>query len=83
MTCKDCLHYAPCYRYGNIAGVVCHYFKPKADFFEIVQCENCKHGEVYVFSKSKDGKEDIAVYCNVKNKVTSLDGWCACGERRE
>lgn len=42
-TCKDCLHYEPCYDYGNIldqihGGVICDSFKPTADVVEV------KHG---------------------------------------
>ena len=82
MTCKDCLHYEPCSRYGNVAGIVCHYFKPKSDFFEIVRCENCENGEKYIVSRSKDGVEKEAVFCQVKSRFKGLDEWCRYGERK-
>ena len=39
-TCKDCLHYEPCYEYGNMldpihGGVKCDSFKNKADVVEV------------------------------------------------
>ena len=44
-TCKDCLHYEPCFEYGNIlnpihGGVTCDSFKSAADMVEV------KHGEL-------------------------------------
>jgi formylmethanofuran dehydrogenase subunit E len=53
----------------------------KADVVEVVRCGKCKHGEVSIMSKSKDGEEEMACYCNAKNKVTDLEYYCACGER--
>lgn len=43
-SCMECIHYEPCYEYGNIldpirGGVKCDSFKNKADFIEV------KHGE--------------------------------------
>ena len=40
MTCKDCIHYEPCFEYGNIldpihGGVICNSFKNKADYIEV------------------------------------------------
>lgn len=37
MTCKNCIHYEPCFEYGNIldpihGGVTCDSFKNKADY---------------------------------------------------
>ena len=54
---------------------------PTADFVEVVRCEKCKHGEVSIISKTTDGKERIACYCNVKNGVTDLNSYCPSGER--
>lgn len=54
-----------------------------ADVVEVVRCGKCKHGEVSVISKTKDGEETVACYCNAKNKVTDLDYYCPCGERRD
>lgn len=55
---------------------------PVADVEDVVRCKECKHGEVSIMSKSKDGEEEIACYCNAKNKVTDVEYYCACGERR-
>ena len=84
MTCKDCIHYGICtfHLTGN-EWSKCFHFKNKADVVEVVRCGKCKHGEVSILSKSKDGKEEIACYCNAKNKVTDLEYYCACGERRD
>ena len=88
MTCKDCLHCEPCFRYGNVldplhGGVVCDYFKPKSDFFEIVRCENCENGEKYIISRSKNGVEKEAILCKVKSRFKGLDEWCRYGERKD
>ena len=56
---------------------------PTADVVEVVRCGKCKHGEVSIMPKSKDGEEEIACYCNAKNKVTDLEYYCAYGERRD
>lgn len=55
---------------------------PTADVVEVVRCGKCKHGEVSIISKTKDGEETIACYCKAKNRVTDLEYYCACGERR-
>ena len=55
--------------------------KPTADVVEVVRCEKCKHGEVSIISKTIDGKERKACYCNLRNGVTNLDYYCANGER--
>ena len=54
---------------------------PAEDVVEVVRCEKCKHGEVSIISRTIDGKERKACYCNLKNGVTSLDYYCANGER--
>lgn len=45
MTCKDCVHYEPCFEYGNIldpliGGVKCDSFKSKADYVEVEKVAN-------------------------------------------
>lgn len=49
---------------------------------EVVRCEKCKHGEVSIHRMSIDGEEEIGCYCELKGKVTDIDGFCSCGERR-
>jgi hypothetical protein len=96
MTCKDCIGYKFCSRgrngqtnfYGkdvacNNVDILCNDFKNKADFVEVVRCRKCKHGDVATISKSKDGEETIACYCKLKGRVTDVDSYCPCGERRD
>lgn len=54
-----------------------------ADVVKVVRCGKCKYGDVGVFSKTKDGQEDIACYCNLKKKVTDIDWYCPNGEGRD
>ena len=91
--CEKCIHYELCKSRMECApddtfsffpyNEDCPHFKNKADYVEVVRCGKCKHGEVSIMSKSKDGEEEIACYCNAKNKVTDLEYYCACGERRD
>ena len=60
----------------------CNDFKNKADFVEVVRCEKCKYGDVSTISKAKDGQEEIACYCTLKNRVTDLDSYCPSGKRK-
>ncbi len=57
--------------------------QPTADVVEVVRCEKCKYGDVSTISKTKDGQEDIACYCNLKKVVTDVDGYCSSGEQRQ
>ena len=61
----------------------CGNFKNKADFVEVVRCEKCKHGDVSIIGKSKDGEETVACYCNLEGKVCSLEWYCPNGERKD
>ena len=88
MTCKDdCIHYNVCNYHIDeetpFEVTECNDFKNKADFVEVVRCQKCKHGEVAVFSKTVDGEERKACYCNIKSKVTDVDWYCPSGERRD
>lgn len=47
-TCKECLHFEPCWEYGNIldpihGGMICDSFKPAADVVKVVRCKDCEH----------------------------------------
>lgn len=69
---------------GNLFGAVAIVREiEKADVVEVVRCEKCKYGEVAVFSRTIDGEERKACYCNLENKVTSVDWYCPSGERRD
>ena len=87
MTCKDCVHVNVCLAV-HIGGELqehaekCKSFKNKADFVEVVRCSECRFGDVSIISKTKDGEEDLACYCNLKKAVTDVDSFCGCGERK-
>jgi hypothetical protein len=90
MTCKDCIHDGVCYLQEvtndideQLREFGCEDFKNKADFFEIVRCENCKHGDKFIVSKDINGVEKEAVYCLAKNAFTSCNSWCDLGERKD
>lgn len=57
--------------------------QPTADVVEVIRCEKCKHGNVSTISKTKDGQEKIACYCNLKKMVTDIDDYCPNGERSD
>ena len=81
-TCRDCLHYEVCqYHIAEETDMTineCSYgFKNKADFVEVVRCEDCK--ESYL---AKDGK----LRCD---RLYPSLGWveprdfCSYGERKD
>ncbi len=86
MTCNNCIHYEVCQYHiteeTTMTVEECDNFKNKADFVEIVRCKKCKHGDVSIISRTIDGEETIACYCNVKGKITDIDGYCPGGERK-
>ena len=84
MTCKDCIVYEIICKHAlQYELKLCSGFKNKADFVEVVRCKDCKYGDVSTISKTIDGKETIACYCNLKNKVTDVDYYCPSGERSD
>ena len=85
-TCRDCIGYEYCNPQPKNPRKVekwCDKFKNKADFVEVVRCKDCKYGDVSTISKTKEGQEEIACYCNLKNAVTDVDGYCPSGERKQ
>jgi hypothetical protein len=52
------------------------------DVVEVVRCEKCKHGDVSIFSKTVDGKEKIACYCNLQKAVMDVHWYCPNGKRK-
>ena len=85
--CKDCIKNDVCELYVHLhckdyKENKCKFFKNKADFVEVVRCEKCKYGDVSTISKAKDGQEEIACYCNLKNRVTDIDSYCPSGKRK-
>lgn len=80
-TCKECLHYEPCWEYGNIldpihGGMICDSFKPAADVVPVVRCKDCEHGQ---FMPS------CSMYlCRCTGgKLRYADNYCNYGERKE
>ena len=88
MTCNDCIHENVCTAV-HIGGEFqenadkCKNFKNKADFVEVCRCFKCRFGDVSIISKTKDGEEDLACYCNLKKVVTDVDNFCSYGERKD
>lgn len=83
-TCKDCLHYDPCFEYGNVldplhGGVKCDSFKPAADVVEVVRCKDCKyhHWE----QEPCHGKTEH--FCSVLNAQVFKDFYCYHGEKMD
>ena len=86
MTCKECVHYVPCYEYGNIldpihGGVKCDSFKSAADVVEVVRCKDCKHYCLSDYRKPNEPRwcefyEDGYYYPNPND-------YCSNGERRD
>lgn len=99
MTCKDCIGYEFCsigrdedtIFYGkdiacNDVEDLCRYFKNKADFVEVVRCEECR---LNVANMKKDGfditdysGEDIVCSYFMTDGMLPTD-YCSYGERRE
>lgn len=77
-TCKDCIHYAKCYlieHYRVDEEEICEDFKNKADFVEVVRCEECKYA-----SKCTDGY----YACKVDHRLAhDEDDYCSYGERKD
>lgn len=90
MTCKDCIHYAPCFS-GGVSGWNnieqteddhCPYFKNKADFVEIpCRCKDCDHFINYnpdrtYCEEHSDGWGDNIIY-------VGEDDYCSFGIRKK
>ena len=83
-TCKDCIHYEPCYEYGNIldplgGGVKCDSFKNKADFVEVVRCKDCKY---HHWEQEPEHGKTIHL-CSVLNAEVFKDFYCCHGTPKE
>ena len=83
-TCKDCLHYEPCYSGGlsvwhNIEQTEedhCKHFKDKALNTEVIRCVGCD---------KTDGIPNHCgdVWCRMHRVWFNIDGFCSYGSRRE
>ncbi|MEE1139573.1 MAG: hypothetical protein U0M02_13940 [Acutalibacteraceae bacterium] len=88
-TCKDCLHYEVCEcedclirvpEWVNKVEDFCGFFKPKADYVEVVPCVECKYKDDcarQMVHTTRDYvlEQNISTY----NKVD----FCSYGERKE
>ena len=87
MTCKDCVHYDVCVivehsdtDYDHYSEYGCEDFKNKADFAEVVRCENCKfYEEVEYFSY--DSENPTKNVCRLLTRQMQSDDFCSYGER--
>ena len=82
--CKDCIHYEPCYEYGNIldpihGGVICDSFKLASDVVEVVRCKDCKYCEHINDEFAKDWYQCKRRGNFAKKKPTD---YCSYGERK-
>ena len=85
-TCKVCIGNDYCFvkpLHPRMMEKSCKQFKNKADFVEVVRCKKCKHGDVGIFEKTKDGQEIWKVYCDVHKRAHNLDWYCPWGVRKE
>lgn len=80
MTCIDCIKYDACVVYNggmtrtmsmkNKAEEMCELFKNKADFVEVVKCEDCKY------------KDNCLKTIDCDYQYREID-FCSYGERRD
>lgn len=76
-TCKECIHNDFCNVDGYIDADDCTFFKNKADFVEVVRCEECRHkddcaGQMVHTTRDYILEQNISTY----NKVE----FCSYGE---
>ena len=89
MICKNCIHYEPCFEYGNIldpihGGVVCDSFKNKADYVEVVKCKDCEHYHIGKESVICDYDYcDILYYCDGSHRTACEEDYCSYGKRKD
>ena len=87
MTCKDCVHYQVCedVRYGDIADCPINrcggFFKNKADFVEVVRCEECKYRKTHTCAIT--GTKTLFCDYGVKPVVVEPTHYCGYGERSD
>jgi hypothetical protein len=88
MSCKECVHYVPCYEYGNIldpihGGVKCDSFKSAADMVEVVRCKDCAECD-HCYPRKDKGEEAIdGYYCCLHKRWVRAGYYCGDGERSE
>ena len=103
-TCKDCLHNDVCH--FNFKGCElteeekkdCGFFKPKADYVEVVRCKDCKHAvpldkhcelsSIYKHCSLLRGESENYVWHKYKKyyknySIVEDEDFCSYGERKE
>lgn len=81
-TCKDCLHHPVCRLPFNTSETqvefahVCHHFKNKADFVEVVRCKDCIH---HFPPPHPEGQYSKCKHSCLHTKMTD---YCSYGERK-
>ena len=70
MTCKDCIHYEVCEN-GQWYETPCVHYKNKADFVEVVRCQDCTHSKEY----------PMRMICHRFGRDTTENAFCSYGER--
>lgn len=97
MTCKDCIFNEICERredlvqlddftwdeYGesNEVEEYCSIFRSKADFVEIVRCENCKYCESYICGFI--GERLYSCIYSAEPCAVAPEHFCGYGERKK
>ena len=79
-SCKNCIHRDFCNIHGYIDADECGCFKDKADFVEVVRCEDCKK-----WTKEHTCKEFTADRSPLRGKITFVTeptDFCSYGERK-
>jgi hypothetical protein len=78
MTCREsCIHYNVCDYVSFTSTSVekdCKDFKNKADFVEIVRCEDCKFSYEHKFFRES--------YCEKTNRKITQHHFCGYGKRK-
>ncbi|MEE1303118.1 MAG: hypothetical protein UHD64_10085 [Bacteroidales bacterium] len=81
-TCKDCLHYEVCHFTFKGCELTeeekkdCGFFKPKADYVEVVRCKDCKYAKYLKLAGVLS-----CLYWNTHS--TEENSFCSYGERKE
>lgn len=78
-TCRDCLHNDFCNVDGYIDADDCTFFQNKADFVEVVRCENCKFYKPQKQSAKWENKKKYC--CRSASKKVNENDFCSYGEK--
>ena len=91
-TCKDCIHYEACkdmYVEGiddfdeDMSAEHCKLYKNKADFVEVVRCEDCLECK-FDLPTRENGKSALdGWYCKLNREYVNPEAFCSYGKRKE